>query len=199
MVRRSGQHLGRPRELRTECRLLLHEAGRERNRHAAGRTSAAVGRPFMQALVDAAPDVLVRRLQSRIRVRMGTVMPVCVVASGVPNFAGRNIRRLDQHSMRHACVGGAADPHCRSSHALNGHGYDHHPKEEAADNARHSAILAEARMLRMDSAADRSAIAAFFNFVLLGIHAPDGHGMPHTQNSGQAHSPVWPLVSKDVG
>jgi hypothetical protein len=29
-------------------------------------------------------------------------------------------------------------------------------------------------------------MAAFFNFVLLGIHAPDGHGMPHTQNFGQA-------------
>ena len=29
--------------------------------------------------------------------------------------------------------------------------------------------------------------AAFFNFVLLiGIHAPGGHAMPRTQNSGQA-------------
>jgi hypothetical protein len=37
-------------------------------------------------------------------------------------------------------------------------------------------------------AADRSAMAAFFNFVLLGIHAPDGHGMPHTQNYGQAQA-----------
>ncbi|MGH6683635.1 MAG: hypothetical protein ACRECA_06870, partial [Pseudolabrys sp.] len=33
------------------------------------------------------------------------------------------------------------------------------------------------------SAADFAAIAAFFNFVLLiGIHAPDAHAMPRTQN-----------------
>jgi hypothetical protein len=33
------------------------------------------------------------------------------------------------------------------------------------------------------NAADLAAMAAFFNFVLLGIHAPDGHAMPRTQNS----------------
>src|SRR5574343_992652 len=36
-------------------------------------------------------------------------------------------------------------------------------------------------------AADLAAMAAFFNFVLLGINAPIGHVMPQTQNSGQAH------------
>jgi len=37
------------------------------------------------------------------------------------------------------------------------------------------------------NAADLAAIAAFFIFVLLiGIHAPDGHAMPRTQNSEQA-------------
>jgi hypothetical protein len=29
-------------------------------------------------------------------------------------------------------------------------------------------------------------MAAFFNFVLLGINGPVGHVMPRTQNSGQA-------------
>jgi hypothetical protein len=39
----------------------------------------------------------------------------------------------------------------------------------------------------LGSAADFAAIAAFFIFVLLiGIHAPGGHAMPRTQNSGQA-------------
>jgi len=38
----------------------------------------------------------------------------------------------------------------------------------------------------LGSAADRSAMAAFFNFVALGKHAPEGHGMPDTQNCGQA-------------
>src|SRR5574343_1533220 len=37
-------------------------------------------------------------------------------------------------------------------------------------------------------AADLAAMAAFFNFVLLGINAPIGHVMPQTQNSGQARS-----------
>jgi len=36
------------------------------------------------------------------------------------------------------------------------------------------------------NAADFAAIAAFFNFVLLGIDAPARHAMPRTQNSGQA-------------
>src|SRR6059058_5692487 len=36
------------------------------------------------------------------------------------------------------------------------------------------------------SAADFAAMAAFFNFVLLGITGPLGHVMPRTQNSGQA-------------
>jgi hypothetical protein len=41
----------------------------------------------------------------------------------------------------------------------------------------------------LGSAADLAAIAAFFIFVLLiGIHAPDAHAMPRTQNSGQAPS-----------
>jgi hypothetical protein len=38
----------------------------------------------------------------------------------------------------------------------------------------------------LGSAALRAAISAFFCFVLLGINAPVGHVMPHTQNSGQA-------------
>jgi hypothetical protein len=42
----------------------------------------------------------------------------------------------------------------------------------------------------LGSAADLAAIAAFFIFVLLiGIHAPDAHAMPRTQNSGQARRP----------
>jgi hypothetical protein len=36
------------------------------------------------------------------------------------------------------------------------------------------------------SAALLAAMAAFFNFVLLGINGPVGHVMPQTQNSGQA-------------
>jgi cytochrome c len=37
-------------------------------------------------------------------------------------------------------------------------------------------------------------MAAFFIFVLLGIHAPGRHAMPHTQSSGQARSTANSIV-----
>jgi hypothetical protein len=40
-------------------------------------------------------------------------------------------------------------------------------------------------------------MAAFFSFVLLGIHAPDGHRMPHTQNFRQA--PSTAMIDKHYG
>jgi hypothetical protein len=77
------------------------------------------------------------------------------------------------------------------------------PPELGIDNANN---LAEGRFGKpgfsslfgiFGNAADSAAIFAFLSFVLLGslhgIHAPDGHGMPHTQNYGQAlraHSPA---------
>jgi len=40
--------------------------------------------------------------------------------------------------------------------------------------------------LGIDGIAAAAAIAAFVIFLLVGIHAPVGHAMPRTQNSGQA-------------
>src|SRR5215216_6434414 len=52
------------------------------------------------------------------------------------------------------------------------------------------------------SAALLAAIAAFFSFVrlgsLLGMHAPCGHVMPRTQNSGQAPSSDRTAHSQEV-
>jgi uncharacterized membrane protein YtjA (UPF0391 family) len=40
----------------------------------------------------------------------------------------------------------------------------------------------------IDGIAAAAAMAALVVFLLVGIHAPVGHAMPHTQNSGQARA-----------
>jgi hypothetical protein len=47
--------------------------------------------------------------------------------------------------------------------------------------------------LGIDGIAAAAAMAAFVVFLLVGIHAPVGHAMPRTQNSGQA---LWATHSK---